>query len=377
VQEPADPEPADPADLPELTGLARLPKAHLHLHLTGGMRPATLLELAAEQGRSLPRGLLDPATADLDVTVLRGWWKFQRLYDAARALLAGPAQVRRVVAEIAEDERAAGSGWVELQVDPTTYAPRLGGLQATVELLLDAMAGAARDTGVGMALVVAANRTRHPAEAETLARLARRFAGRGVVGFGLSNDETRGDTAAFAKAFRLARDAGLLAVPHAGELRGPRSVRAAVERLGAGRLGHGIRAVEDPALLALLAERGVALEVCPTANVALGVLPDVSRVPVPALRAAGVDVALGADDPLLFRSGLVEQYAAVRAAHELSPAALADLAACSVRASCAPEEVKARLLAGVRRWLAGVRPGGGATAAGVDGAGVTAADVPD
>ena len=339
--------------------LQLLPKAHLHLHLTGGMRPATLVELAAEQGRALPAGLLDPHGARVDVTVRRGWTRFQRLYDAARELLVGPAEVRRVVREVLEDELAAGSGWLELQVDPTTYAPRLGGLQASVELLLDALAEGTRATGVGTALVLAANRTRHPAEAETLARLARRFAGRGVVGFGLSNDETCGVMEDFGKAFRLARDAGLVAVPHAGELRGPRSVRAAVEDLGAVRLGHGVRAVEDPALLELLAARGVVCEVCPASNVALGVLPSLAASPVVRLRAAGVPVALGADDPLLFRAGLLDQYAAARDALGLSDAALADLATCSVRGSTAPPEVQARLLAGVQRWLAGPAAGQG------------------
>lgn len=328
--------------------LARLPKAHLHLHLTGGMRPATLVDLAREQGRALPAELLDPQGARVDVTVRRGWPRFQRMYETARSLLVGPDEVRRVVREIVEDEAAAGSRWLELQVDPTTYAPRLGGLAAAVELVLDELASAGGAHGVGAGLVVAANRTRHPQYAETLARLARRYAGQGVVGFGLSNDETVGDTAAFAKAFRLAAGAGLVAVPHAGELRGPRSVRAAVEHLGAVRLGHGVRAAEDPALLELLAERQVVCEVCPASNASLGVLP-VSRTPVRALREAGVPVALGADDPLLFRSGLLDQYASLGLPDE----ALADLAACSIRGSCAPEGLKAELLDGVRGWSAG------------------------
>jgi len=336
--------------------LAVLPKAHLHLHLTGGMRPSTLLELAATQGRALPAGLLDPHGARVDVTVRRGWTRFQRLYDAAREVLTGPDEVRRVLAEIVQDEAAAGSGWLELQVDPSSYAARLGGLQATVELVLDALAEGTRATGVGTALVLAANRTRHPGEAETLARVARRFAGRGVVGFGLSNDETRGLMEDFAKAFRIARDAGLVAVPHAGELRGPRSVRAAVEDLRAARLGHGVRAVEDPVLLDLLAARGVVCEVCPASNVALGVLLSLSRVPVARLRAAGVPVALGADDPLLFRAGLLAQYDAARTALGLSDAALADLAACSVRGSTAPAAVQTRLLAGIDAWLAAPAP---------------------
>ena len=331
--------------------LALLPKAHLHLHLTGGMRPATLVELAGEQGTRLPPELLDPLGARLDVTARRGWVRFQRLYDAARDVLRGPDDVRRLVREIAEDEAAAGSRWCEVQVDPSSYAARLGGLQAAVEVVLDAMATATRDTGVGMALVVAANRTRHPGDAETLARVARRFAGRGVVGFGLSNDETRGRPEEFAKAFRLARDAGLLAAPHAGELRGAGSVRGAVEVLGAARLGHGVRAVEDPDTVALLAERGVVLEVCPASNVALGVAGAVEEVPVRQLRAAGVPVALGADDPLLFRSGLLDQYAAVRDRQGLSDAALADLATCAVRGSAAPAAVQAELLAGIDAWL--------------------------
>ena len=332
--------------------LARLPKAHLHLHLAGAMRPATLLELAAEQGRRLPPELVDPAGARLDVTARRGWSRFQRLYDAARDLVAGADEVRRLVREIAEDERAAGSGWVEVQVDPSSYAARLGGLQATVELVLDAMRTASEGTGVGMALVVAANRTRHPGDAETLARVAKRFAGRGVVGFGLSNDETKGRPEEFAKAFRIARDAGLLSVPHAGELRGIRSVIGAVEALGAHRLGHGVRSVEDPVTVRLLAERGVVLEVCPASNVALGVAGAVELVPVRQLREAGVPVALGADDPLLFRSGLLEQYAAVRSEQALDDTAMAGLAQDAVRGSAAPDQVKARLLAGIADWLA-------------------------
>jgi len=338
--------------------LRTLPKAHLHLHLTGGMRPQTLVDLARKHGVRLPAELLDPAGTRVDVSARRGWTRFQRLYDAARDVLRTPDDVRRLVREIAEDEAAAGSGWVELQVDPSSYALRMGGLPATVELLLDALAQAQAATGVGTALVLAANRTRHPFEAETLARLAKRYAGQGVVGFGLSNDETKGPPEDFAKAFRIARDAGLVAVPHAGELRGTRSVLGAVEVLGAARLGHGVRSVEDPATVALLAERGVVLEVCPASNVALGVAGAVEEVPVRALRAARVPVALGADDPLLFRSGLLAQYEAVRDSAGLTDDDLADLARCAVRGSTAPPDVRARLEAGIDAWLA-APPGDG------------------
>jgi adenosine deaminase len=327
--------------------LTALPKAHLHLHLTGGMRPSTLLELAAEQGRQLPAGLVDPSTVDLDATGLRGWHKFQRLYDCARTVLTGETEVRRLVGEIVEDQAAEGVRWLELQVEPSSYAGRLGGLQRVIEVLLEELQAAGARHGVGTGLIIAANRTRNPAEAETHARLAKRFAGQGVVGFGLSNDETRGDTREFEKAFRLARDAGLFAVPHAGELRGPGSVRLALERLGARRIGHGVRSAEDPRLLEDLARAGVACEVNPVSNVALGVHDSTRESPVLALRAAGVPVAVGADDPLLFRASLLDNYRAL----SLTDDQAADLAACSVRASAAPADLQQTLLAEIQAWI--------------------------
>ena len=198
-------------------------------------------------------------------------------------------------------------------------------------------------------MVIAANRTRHPLDARTLARLAAQYAGRGVVGFGLSNDERRGSTADFSGAFRIAERAGLLLVPHGGELRGPEHITQCLDALHAQRLGHGVRAAEDPALLDRIVEAGIPLEVCPVSNVALGVYSDLTSVPLPTLLEAGATVALGADDPLLFGSRLAAQYATMRAAHHLSDDQLAELARMSVRASAAPDDVKKRLLARHRR----------------------------
>ena len=217
--------------------------------------------------------------------------------------------------------------------------------------MLDAVREASAATGLGLAVVIAANRTRHPLDARTLARLAGQYAGRGVVGFGLSNDERRGSTADFASAFRIAERAGLLLAPHGGELRGPEHIRLCLDSLGADRLGHGVRAAEDPALLDRIVEAGVALEVCPVSNVALGVYSDLTSVPLPTLLAAGATVALGADDPLLFGSQLAGQYATMRAAHELDDAQLAELARMSVRASRAPDDIRAATLADIDGWL--------------------------
>jgi adenosine deaminase len=269
----------------------------------------------------------------------------------ARSVLRTEDDVRRLVREAAEDDLRDGGRWLEIQVDPSGYAARFGGITAFTDLVLDAVRETSAATGLGMAVVIAANRTRHPLDARTLARLAAQYAGRGVVGFGLSNDERRGVTTEFAPAFAIAERAGLRLVPHGGELLGATSVRTCVEALHAQRLGHGVRSVEDPALLGEIVERGVALEICPVSNVALGVYSDLTSVPLPELLAAGATVALGADDPLLFGSQLAAQYATMRAAHELSDQNLAELAAMSVRASCAPEETRTELLASVSDWL--------------------------
>lgn len=332
--------------------LSALPKAHLHLHLTGAMRHSTMVELAQARGVALPPALTEEWPPQLSAADERGWFRFQRLYDLARSVLRTPEDVYRLVRETAEDERAEGSGWLELQADPSGYAARFDGITAFTELLLDAAATAAQATGVGIAIIIAANRTRHPLDARTLARLAAQFAGRGVVGFGLSNDERRGPAEDFERAFRIAERAGLLLVPHAGELVGAASVSATLDRLHADRIGHGVRSVEDPEVVKRLAATGVTLEVCPSSNVALGVAPGPAAVPVRALFDAGVPVALGADDPLLFGRRLVRQYEIARDVHGCTPQELAELARMAVLGSAAPSGVRASLLTAIDTWLA-------------------------
>ncbi|WP_329564885.1 adenosine deaminase [Kitasatospora sp. NBC_01266] len=328
-----------------------LPKAHLHLHFTGSMRPATLLELADRHRVRLPEALSSAAPPSLRATDERGWFRFQRLYDTARSVLRDEQDIRRLVRETAEDEVADGSRWLEIQVDPTSYAPRLGGLIPALELILDAVREASAATGVGIRVLVAANRMKSPMDARTLARLAVRYADDGVVGFGLSNDERRGLARDFDRAFAIARKAGLLAAPHGGELAGPDSVRDCLDDLGAGRIGHGVRAAEDPRLLQRLADRQITCEVCPASNVALGVYERAAAVPLRALFEAGVPLALGADDPLLFGSRLAAQYELARTVHGFSDAELAELARQSIRGSRAPEGVRKELLAEVDTWL--------------------------
>ncbi len=320
--------------------LHTLPKAHLHLHFTGSMRHATLIELAREQGLHLPDALEEDWPPKLRATDERGWFRFQRLYDIARSVLGRPEHVYRLLRETARDEAAAGSRWLEIQVDPSGYAHRFGGLTATLELVLDAARRAAEEAGIGIAVVVAANRTRHPLDANTLARLAAQYIDQGVVGFGLSNDERRAQARDFERAFRIAKRAGLLAVPHGGELLGPRSVAQCVDDLGADRVGHGVRAAEDQRLMQRLADRQICCEVCPTSNVGLGVVERAADVPLRRLFDAGVPIALGSDDPLLFGARLLRQYELAREAYGFSDAEVAELARQSIRSSAAPDSVR-------------------------------------
>ena len=265
--------------------------------------------------------------------------------------------MRRIVREAALDDGAEGSRWLELQIDPTSYAPFVGGITPAIEIVLDEARAVSAEPGAAqVGVVVAASRMRHPLEARTLARLAARYAGSGpgtVVGFGLSNDERRGVTAEFGPAFAIADRAGLALLPHAGELLGAQAVAETLDSLRPDRLGHGVRSVEDPAVLDRVVAAGVALEVCPGSNVALGVYVDAHEVPLRQLLDAGATVALGADDPVIFGSRLAQQYTTAREVHGIDDAGLAGLALGSLRASRAPSDVVAAAVADVDAWLRG------------------------
>ncbi|MDQ6895502.1 MAG: adenosine deaminase [Actinomycetota bacterium] len=333
-----------------------LPKAHLHLHFTGSMRIETLADLAAGHGIRLPEALTDHWPPQLHATDERGWFRFQRLYDLARSCVRGEDDMRRVVREAAEDDAAEGSRWLELQVEPSSYAPFVGGVTPALEIVLDEASAASAATGIGVAVVVAASRIRHPLDARTLARLAVRYAGDQagtVVGFGLSNDERRGALPDFSPAFEIARRGHLALVPHGGELLGPASVVDTLTVLRPDRVGHGVRAAEDPAALDRVAQSGVTLEVCPGSNVSLGVYTDATQVPLRRLVDAGIPVALGADDPLLFGTRLADQYASARHDLGFSDLELADLARQSIVGSRAPGALRTATLSAVDRWLAG------------------------
>ena len=328
--------------------LRELPKAHLHLHLEAGQRPAMLRELLSRYALPTPQ----PGDGTCDT--------FQRIANIVFRALHTPDEYIRLVRELAEDARHQGAVWLEPAVWITRATARRIGvadIEAVLQLLIAAAADAHAATGVGIGVMVASSRNHPPEEAVELARLAARYAGRGVVSFGLAGDEARGPAEAFGEAFGIARAAGLISAPHAGEHAGPASVRAALDVLGARRIEHGLRCLEDPALVQRLVDDGICLDVCPTSNVQLGVSPSLAEHPLPALLAAGVAVSLNADDPVIFGCDLLDEYELARRVFGLDDTALAAIAATSIRHSGAPVWLRADALARIEAWLTQVAAG--------------------
>ena len=322
--------------------LMTLPKAHLHIHLEGAMRPSTLAEFAAEAGEAAPP--------------TRGFTSFPQFvehYDGAVAFIRTREQLARVVREVVEDAALAGAVWIEAQANPMFYVPRFGSAEEVMTFVLEVGQAEAARLGIGFGLMAVAIRSLPTSEAEALAVLAAEFAGRGVVSFGLAADEALWPPAPFERAFAIAREAGLKSAPHAGELLGPESIVGALDKLGAQRIQHGVRAVEDPELVRRLAAEGIVLDVCPTSNVELWVVPEIGAHPLPALLEAGVRCSLNGDDPLLFGPGLLEEYETARTELKLTDAELAGVAKASLEGSAAPPAFVATQVAAVDAWLAG------------------------
>lgn len=304
------------------------------------MRPGTLVELAEAYG--------------IEVPVTRGFGSFSAfadMYVAACDVLRAPADLRRLVDETVQDAHRAGAVWVEPSLFAPRHRARFGADEAVIELVLDALAESSVRYGVGAGLLVAADRTSAPEDAVEQATLAVRYADLGVVGFGLANDEAQWPPEPFRPAFDIIREAGLLSVPHAGELAGPESVRAALESLGANRIQHGVRAVEDSDLVGRLADERICCDVCPTSNIALGVYPSLAEHPLGALLDAGVPCSVNADDPLLFGPDLLEEYQLCRDQLGFDDERMAQIAGHSIDHSGAPGELVASTRERMGAWL--------------------------
>jgi adenosine deaminase len=344
-----------------LSFIEAMPKVEIHVHLEGAIRPATLLELARRHHR------LDalPAT---DIAGLQCWFTFTdfshflQIYWTISDLLRTPDDFALAVYGCGEEMARLNIRYREVTFTPFTHTH----LQTKGLTIDDLLAGletgrlqAQRDFGVEMSWVFDVPRNAsfrngaydpYPAE-QTLAYAIQGQTQR-VVGFGLGGLEVGAPPEPFAHAFRQAKEAGLLSIPHAGETCGPESVWGAVRDLGADRIGHGVRAIEDPHLLVLLKEKRIVLEINPTSNICLHVYRRLAEHPFPHLDRMGLLVTVNSDDPPLFNTSLVQQYAVLADEFGYSAADLARIARNAFVACAAPPAVKAQLLREFDDWLA-------------------------
>ncbi|MDA0636241.1 adenosine deaminase [Nonomuraea sp. MCN248] len=311
--------------------LRALPKAHLHVHLESTVRPETVRELGGPPPAQTP---------------FRTFREFADQRARVRELLRTSGDFRRIAVEFCADEAAQGTRYAEVTFTAASHGERVGAPEMPLEAVLDGLAEGRRRYGVECRVLLDHSRRRPVERMWSTYELARRY--EPVIGIGLAGDESH-PLAPFAEVCDAARDAGLRLVHHAGEFGGPGSVREALTLGHAERLGHGVRVLEDPALVREVRERGIALEVCPTSNVLLGVVPELAAHPLPRLREAGLAVTLNTDG----ETSLADEYARVRDTFGWTDAELADLARAGVLASFAAPELKKELLAGIDAWLDG------------------------
>jgi adenosine deaminase len=317
-----------------------IPKAELHVHLEGTAPPALIRRLAERNGMTVPEGVFKTE----DEFEWTDFLHFLRTYDLAATVIRTPQDYRDVTYEYLSGCAAEGAVYVEVIASPD-HAAAVGLSDA------DHYAGIAQgiddaraDHGIEARIVIAAIRNLGVEAAEAIAR--RHADGRHpyVVGFNLVGDEAAWPAGLFAGAYAIASGSGLGCTVHAGEHAGAESVRAALE-LPITRISHGVRAIEDPALVAELAERGIVLEVCPTSNVSLGLFPSYEDHPLGALRGAGVRVTLGSDDPPYFGCSIGSEYAVAHERIGFDEEQLRDVTRVAVEASFAEDAVKEALSA--------------------------------
>ena len=317
-----------------------IPKAELHAHLEGTAGPDLVRRLAERNAMSLPDGLFN----DHGGFAWTDFLDFLRAYDAASSVIRTPLDYRDVTYEYLMGCARDGAIYAEVMSSPDhaalagmSYADHLEGIaqgieDARVESGIEGriIVTCVRHFGVEKALEVARSTVRHPHPL--------------VTGFGMGGDEAGFPPGPFAEVFRIAHEeAGLACNVHAGEFGGPESIRAALE-LPVTRLGHGVRAIEDPALMAELAERGTVLEVCPTSNIATRVFDSYAEHPLPALMEAGITVTVSSDDPPYFDTSIGREYDLAAEHFGFDDDTLVGLTRDALKAAFVDEETRQTLL---------------------------------
>ncbi|MFD0146654.1 MULTISPECIES: adenosine deaminase [unclassified Streptomyces] len=333
--------------------IAGLPKAELHVHHVGSASPRIVAELAARHPDS--KVPTDPE-ALVDYFTFTDFAHFIEVYLSVVDLVRTPEDVRLLTYEVARDMARQNIRYAELTITPYSSTRRGIDEHAFMAAIEDARKAAETEFGIVLRWCFDIPGEAGLEAAEETARLAVDLHPEGLVSFGLGGPEIGVPRPQFKPYFDRAIAAGLRSVPHAGETTGPETIWDALRELGAERIGHGTSAVQDPELLAYLAEHRIALEVCPTSNIATRAVADLDQHPVKEMVAAGVLVTINSDDPPMFGSDLNNEYAVAARLLELDERGLAALAKNAVEASFLDAAGKARISAEIdsytEKWLA-------------------------
>ncbi|MCW2754631.1 MAG: adenosine deaminase [Marmoricola sp.] len=331
--------------------IAGMPKAELHVHHVGSASPRIVAELAERHPGVVPR---DPA-ALRDFFEFSDFAHFIEVYLAVVDLIRTPEDIRLLTYEVAR-EMAQGQSlrYAELTCTPYTSVIRGIPIEAYSEAIEDARAAALRDFGLRLQWIYdIPGESGIPAADATLDYVLNHPTD-GLVAFGLGGPEVGVPRPQFAAHFAAARAAGLHSVPHAGETTGPQTIWDALTVLGAERIGHGTSAAQDPALLAHLAHSGIALEVCPSSNIATRAVERLEDHPIRVFRDAGVTVTVNSDDPPMFGTTLNHEYEIAAELLGLDRAGIGELAKTAVRVSFADEAFKDGLCAEIDAYVGNV-----------------------
>lgn len=320
-----------------------MPKAELHIHLEGAIEPATLLRLAERNRVALPADTVDG---------LQAWFTFHdfphfvEIYLTIQSCLRSADDFSLVAYELGADMARQNIRYREATVTPYTHLLQEKGLAAEeiIAGLEDGRRRARRDFGVELRWILDIHRNlTMPAVANVTTQLALDWVDRGVVALGLSGNEATASAAHFAPWFQRAKAAGLASTPHTGEIAGPSSVWQAVHDLRADRIGHGVRSIEDPHLLAYLLEHQIPLEINPTSNVCLGVYRSLEQHPFIHLLRMGLCVTVNSDDPPLFNTTLTQEFQRLAETFDLDENDLQALTLNAVRSTFLPADEKRQM----------------------------------
>jgi adenosine deaminase len=321
--------------------IRKMPKAELHVHMEGSIRPETFLQLAARHDVALPGNTVE---------ALREWYEFKdfphfvTVYKTIASCLRTAEDVELIAREFLANQASQNIVYSEVTYTPFIQFKNCGiGIREQLAAVSRARVWAERELKVSMNLIIDIPRQVPSEEGLVVADWAISGMADGVVGFGLGGMEIGHPAEKHQAAFDRARSAGLHSVPHAGELVGPESIRSALRFLGAERIGHGVTCLQDPELVAELRDRQIPLEVCPTSNVCLKVASSFREHPLPDLMEQGLFVTLNSDDPPLFNTTLTNEYLTAARLFNLTREQVQQLSLNAIRASFLPETEKRNL----------------------------------